>query len=139
MPNVFIHASDWYLELLAELGIQCRVGHPAKIRAAETRREFRQLGMSNSLCGTECLSFRRSGRLERLSGRPVSTAAERDLRRGFFFAGRKPTLHALKELSHQLLGHAFENTLADAGHHAAHLAVARNMHCSLVTGFVLQS
>ena len=28
---------QWFLELLRELGIQCRVGHPAKIRAKETR------------------------------------------------------------------------------------------------------
>ena len=30
-------AMQWFLELLEELGILCRVGHPAKIRAAETR------------------------------------------------------------------------------------------------------
>jgi transposase len=30
-------AMQWFLELLEELGIECRVGHPAKIRAAETR------------------------------------------------------------------------------------------------------
>jgi transposase len=29
----------WFLELLEELGIECRVGHPAKIRAAETRKQ----------------------------------------------------------------------------------------------------
>jgi transposase len=28
-------AMQWFLELLEELGIECRVGHPAKIRAAE--------------------------------------------------------------------------------------------------------
>ena len=27
---------EWFLELLEELGIECRVGHPAKIRAKET-------------------------------------------------------------------------------------------------------
>jgi len=32
-------AMQWFLELLEELGIQCRVGHPAKIRAAETRKQ----------------------------------------------------------------------------------------------------
>jgi transposase len=32
-------AMQWFLELLEELGIQCRVGHPAKIRAAETRQQ----------------------------------------------------------------------------------------------------
>ena len=36
-----IGAMQWFLELLLELleelGIVCRVGHPAKIRAAETR------------------------------------------------------------------------------------------------------
>ena len=26
-------AMQWFLELLEELGIECRVGHPAKIRA----------------------------------------------------------------------------------------------------------
>lgn len=30
---------QWFLELLEELGILCRVGHPAKIRAAETRKQ----------------------------------------------------------------------------------------------------
>src|SRR6201982_2133581 len=30
---------QWFLELLDELGIECRVGHPAKIRAAETRHQ----------------------------------------------------------------------------------------------------
>ena len=30
-------AMQWFLELREELGIVCRVGHPAKIRAAETR------------------------------------------------------------------------------------------------------
>jgi len=30
---------QWFLELLEELGVECRVGHPAKIRAAETRKQ----------------------------------------------------------------------------------------------------
>jgi transposase len=30
---------QWLLELLEELGIECRVGHPAKIRAKETRKQ----------------------------------------------------------------------------------------------------
>jgi transposase len=34
-------AMQWFLELLEELGIGCRVGHPAKIRAAETRTKAR--------------------------------------------------------------------------------------------------
>jgi transposase len=32
-------AMQWFLELLEELGIECRVGHPAEIRAAETRKQ----------------------------------------------------------------------------------------------------
>ena len=32
-------AMQWFLELLEELGIQCRVGHPAEIRAKETRKQ----------------------------------------------------------------------------------------------------
>ena len=32
-------AMQWFLELLEELGILCRVGHPAKIRAVETRQQ----------------------------------------------------------------------------------------------------
>ena len=32
-------AMQWFLELLEELGIVCQVGHPAKIRAAETRKQ----------------------------------------------------------------------------------------------------
>ncbi len=58
--------------------------------------------------------------------------------RRIFFARRKATLHALKKLPHQLLGHAFEKALADAGHHAAYLAIAGNMHRGLVARFVLQ-
>ena len=32
-------AMQWFLELREELGIECRVGHPAKIRAQETRKQ----------------------------------------------------------------------------------------------------
>jgi transposase len=32
-------AMQWFLELLEELEIECQVGHPAKIRAAETRKQ----------------------------------------------------------------------------------------------------
>ena len=32
-------ALQWCLQLLEELGIECRVGHPAKIRAKETRQQ----------------------------------------------------------------------------------------------------
>jgi hypothetical protein len=32
-------AMQWFLELLEQLGIECRVGHPAKIRGAETRQQ----------------------------------------------------------------------------------------------------
>jgi hypothetical protein len=32
-------AMQWFLQLVEELGIVCRVGHPAKIRAAETRKQ----------------------------------------------------------------------------------------------------
>jgi transposase len=32
-------AMQWFLELLEELGIECRVGHPAKIRATETGKQ----------------------------------------------------------------------------------------------------
>src|SRR6185437_9201108 len=31
--------AQWFLELLDELGIECRMGHPAKIRAAETQKQ----------------------------------------------------------------------------------------------------
>jgi hypothetical protein len=30
---------QWFLGLMEELGIECRVGHPAKIRKAETRKQ----------------------------------------------------------------------------------------------------
>src|SRR5260370_2302815 len=30
---------QWFLELMEELGIDCQVGHPAKIRAAEPRKQ----------------------------------------------------------------------------------------------------
>lgn len=29
----------WFVNLMEELGIECRVGHPAKIRAAEPRKQ----------------------------------------------------------------------------------------------------
>jgi transposase len=32
-------AMQWFVELLEELGIECQVGHPAKIRAADTRHQ----------------------------------------------------------------------------------------------------
>jgi transposase len=32
-------AMQWFLELLEEMGIECRIGHPAKIRAQETRKQ----------------------------------------------------------------------------------------------------
>src|SRR2546428_693162 len=32
-------AMQWFLELLEELGMECRVGHPGKIRAKETRQQ----------------------------------------------------------------------------------------------------
>jgi len=32
-------AMQWFLQLLEELEIECRVGHPAKIRAKETRKQ----------------------------------------------------------------------------------------------------
>jgi len=30
---------QWFLNLMEELGIECRVGHPATIRAAEPRKQ----------------------------------------------------------------------------------------------------
>lgn len=30
---------QWFLELMEELGVECQVGHPAKIRAAEPRKQ----------------------------------------------------------------------------------------------------
>ena len=42
-------AMQWFLELLEELGIERRVGHPAKIRATETRKPPHREG---SLCTT---------------------------------------------------------------------------------------
>src|SRR5438067_9770187 len=47
-------AMQWFLELLEELGIECRVGHPAKIRAADTRKQKhdrRDAGVSLDLRG----------------------------------------------------------------------------------------
>ena len=38
-PSGFQAHHHWFLELLDELGIQYRVGHPAKIRAAEPRKQ----------------------------------------------------------------------------------------------------
>src|SRR6201984_40926 len=33
---------QWFLELMEELGIECRVGDPAKIRAAEPRQQKKE-------------------------------------------------------------------------------------------------
>ena len=41
-PVVGIEATgsmQWFLDLMDELGIECRVGHPATIRAAEPRKQ----------------------------------------------------------------------------------------------------
>jgi transposase len=35
---------EWFLELMEELGIDCQVGHPAKIRAAEPRKQKHDRG-----------------------------------------------------------------------------------------------
>ena len=35
---------QWFLELLDELGIDCRVGHPTKARAAATRESKNMIG-----------------------------------------------------------------------------------------------
>ena len=50
-----IRAMPRFLELLDELGIECRVGDPAKIRAAETRKQKhnRRAGSAFSLRGCE--------------------------------------------------------------------------------------
>lgn len=32
-------AMQWFLQSMEELGIECRIGHPAKIRAADTRKQ----------------------------------------------------------------------------------------------------
>src|ERR1700747_1433521 len=37
-------AMQWFLQLLEELGIECQVGHPAKIRAKETRKQKHDRG-----------------------------------------------------------------------------------------------
>ena len=40
----------WFLKLMEELKIECRVGHPAKIREAETRKQKHdRRGMRDSL------------------------------------------------------------------------------------------
>ena len=53
---------QWFLELLEELGIQYRVGHPAKIRAAETRPS----AMSADETATRCIYGRCCDRDQRL-------------------------------------------------------------------------
>jgi transposase len=41
---------QWFLELREELGIDCQVGHPAKIRAAEPRKQSTIEEMPRSCC-----------------------------------------------------------------------------------------
>jgi hypothetical protein len=63
-------AMQWFLELLEELGVECRVGHPAKIRAARdsddpweaTQKRGRTPLSSSELLRTTETESRRSGR-----------------------------------------------------------------------------
>src|SRR5882757_2535728 len=41
---------QWFLELMEELGIDCQVGHPAKIRAAEPRKQKHDRRDARSCC-----------------------------------------------------------------------------------------
>ena len=71
-------AMQWFLELLEELGIECRVGHPAKIRAQETRKQkhdrrdarlMLELLMRGSLSG-DLDALKRTAGLANLAARP---------------------------------------------------------------------
>jgi transposase len=57
---------QWFLELLEELGIECRVGHPAKIRAAETRKHKHDRRDARLSSGKR----QRLGKLKRPRGKP---------------------------------------------------------------------
>jgi len=48
---------QWFLNLMEELGIECRVGHPAQIRATEPRKQKHDR--------RDAIAFRRSGCLRR--------------------------------------------------------------------------
>ena len=53
---------QWFLELMEELGIDCRVGHPQKIRKAETRKQKHDRRDARLLwCCWPRIAFRRSG------------------------------------------------------------------------------
>jgi len=48
---------QWFLKLMEELRIECRVGHPAKILAAEARGRWRLRGKETTpFAGFECCS-----------------------------------------------------------------------------------
>jgi transposase len=69
-------AMQWFLELLEELGIVCRVGHPAKIRAAETRKQKHDRRDARLMLDLLRMAFPRSGcRRARPAAALVSRAA----------------------------------------------------------------
>ncbi len=43
-------ATQWFLQLMEELGVECWVGHPAKIRAYEPRKQKNDLRDARLLC-----------------------------------------------------------------------------------------
>ena len=55
---------QWFLELMEELGIECRVGHPQKIRKAETRKAAQGALAENQACSRTVLSRGYSAELE---------------------------------------------------------------------------
>ncbi len=64
-------AMFWFLQLLEELGIPCRVGHPTAIRKAETRKQKHDRRDAMLPCCSACCwktAFRRSGCLLPSSG-----------------------------------------------------------------------
>jgi len=53
---------QWFLELMEELGVEYQVGHPAKIRACEPRKQKHDRRDALLLCGCSAnIAFRRSG------------------------------------------------------------------------------
>jgi transposase len=71
----------WFLQLMGELQITCRVGHPATIRKAETRKD-------ETNCHDDDRRLRHRGRVPRTEHRPTAACHTLAPARQHDFEGR---------------------------------------------------
>jgi hypothetical protein len=73
---------QWFLRRMEELGIECRVGHPAKIRKAETRKQKHdRRAIASAVAGGESLSHdldavQRAARSTHVAAAPSSVGTD---------------------------------------------------------------